>query len=199
MKFFNGISVSNTILTAIKLLIIISVFGAFTITLANAQSLTSNVIAPICSIYFAVHTAIFILGLTLMILGGALYAGSHVMPGSSKGSIQGYGMGMILGGVIGVIIAIAAPYLLGLMTGNTNIISACGSVPSTTSTTTPTTTSTTTSTSTSTTSITGTTYTCGNVCGKSGGTCPPGEICTAGFEICGRGPGGIVLRLYSCT
>ena len=129
MRFFDGVLMGMTMTATHKyfrMLMLLAAIGSFATIISSAgSSLTSNVIAPICSIYGAVHTAIFILGLTLMILGGALYAGSHMMPGSSKGSIQGYGMGMILGGVIGVIIAIAAPYILGLLTGNTNIASTC--------------------------------------------------------------------------
>jgi hypothetical protein len=90
----------------------------------SAQSTTSNTLATIssviCPIYIAVNTGIFILGLTLMILGGALYAAAHIMPGQSKGSIQGYGMGMIIGGVIGVIIAELAPYILSLLTSTSS-------------------------------------------------------------------------------
>ncbi|MGC8687213.1 MAG: hypothetical protein ACP5RM_00745 [Candidatus Micrarchaeia archaeon] len=82
---------------------------------SSGQSQAQN---AICSVYSTVYAVIFILGLTLMILGGALYAGAHVMPGQSKGTIQGYAMGMVLGGVIGVIIAVISPYLLQLITGN---------------------------------------------------------------------------------
>ena len=78
-----------------------------------------NVICSIITIYTTVSTAIFIIGLMLMILGGALYAGSHLMPGQSKGAMQGYGLGMVLGGVIGVIIAVLAPFILGVLTGGT--------------------------------------------------------------------------------
>ena len=42
------------------------------------------------------------------------------MPAQSKGSIQGYGMSMIIGGVIGVIIAELAPYILGLLTSTSS-------------------------------------------------------------------------------
>ncbi len=127
MKFFDGVLTGMTLTTThrhFRMLMLLAAIGSFA-TILGSASLTSNIVAPICTIYTAVHTAIFILGLTLMILGGALYAGAHMMPGASKGSIQGYGMGMILGGVIGVIIAIAAPYILGLLTGNTNIASTC--------------------------------------------------------------------------
>ncbi|MCL4363104.1 hypothetical protein M1439_01485 [Candidatus Marsarchaeota archaeon] len=127
MKFFDGVLMGMAMTATHKyfrMLMLLAAIGSFA-TIISSASLTSNVIAPICTVYNAVHTAIFILGLTLMILGGALYAGSHMMPGSSKGTVQGYGMGMILGGVIGVIIAIASPYILGLLTSNNNITAVC--------------------------------------------------------------------------
>ena len=66
-----------------------------------------------------IYSAIFIVGLMLMILGGTLYAGAHVMPGQTRGILQGYGMGMIMGGIVGVIVAMLAPYIFNLITGNT--------------------------------------------------------------------------------
>jgi hypothetical protein len=90
-----------------------------------AQGLTANVIAPICSVYLTVHTVVFVLGLTLLILGAALYAGGNIAPGNLKGSIQGYGMGMIVGGIVGVMLAIIAPWLLGVISGNTTIATTC--------------------------------------------------------------------------
>jgi hypothetical protein len=104
------------------MLVILASIG-FATMVANAQA--SNAIAAICNVFTTVQTAIFILGIMLMILGGALYAGSHLMPGSSKGSMQGYGMGMILGGIIGVIIAVLAPYILGVISSNYAITSGC--------------------------------------------------------------------------
>ncbi|MEM0201660.1 MAG: hypothetical protein QXR73_00585 [Candidatus Micrarchaeaceae archaeon] len=89
-------------------------------TASAAPSALTTISSVICPIYVAVNTGIFILGLALMILGAALYAAAHIMPGSSKGSIQGYGMSMIIGGVIGVIIAELAPYILGLLTSTSS-------------------------------------------------------------------------------
>ena len=92
-----------------------------TLATASAQSsIQVTISSVICPIYVAVNTGIFILGLTLMILGGALYAAAHIMPAQSKGSRQGYGMSMIIGGVIGVIIAELAPYILGLLTSTSS-------------------------------------------------------------------------------
>ena len=88
-------------------------------------SSVNGIVGTVCSIYTAVSTAIFILGLMLMILGGTVYAGSHFVPGQTRGQLQGYAMGMVLGGLIGVIIAVMAPYVLGLITGNTMLTTAC--------------------------------------------------------------------------
>ncbi len=102
-----------------KLVMMILPFLVFTTVSAQGSVLTT-ISSVICPIYIAVNTGVFILGLTLMILGAALYAAAHIMPGQSKGSIQGYGMGMIIGGVIGVIIAELAPYILGLLTSTSS-------------------------------------------------------------------------------
>lgn len=109
------------------MVLLLMALGLLTAVPASADT-TSNVITPICNVYNAVHTAIFILGLTLMILGGALYAGSHLMPSQSKGPLQGYGMGMVLGGVIGVIIAVISPFLLKLIIPSSSLPSGISTV-----------------------------------------------------------------------
>ncbi len=101
-----------------KILLMVLPLLAFTSAVASGQDVYTTITSVICPIYTAISTGIFILGLTLMVLGGALYAVAHIMPGQSKGSIQGYGMGMIIGGVIGVIIAELAPYILAMLTSN---------------------------------------------------------------------------------
>ncbi len=99
---------------------ILLVLGTFAMPATFAQSSSNTVNSVICNTYFfynSIDTAIFIVGLALMILGGAMYAGSHMMPGQSKGTMQGYGMGMVLGGVIGIVIAVVAPFLFSLISG----------------------------------------------------------------------------------
>ncbi len=102
-------------LIGMSLLMVSSLLSAFTFS----STLASNVTNTICGIYSLVHTIIFVLGLLLIIIGAAMYAGSHVLPGNLKSSMQGYGMGMIVGGIVGVIIALSAPFILGVITGNT--------------------------------------------------------------------------------
>lgn len=97
-------------------LALLSVMAAPALAQSNGSG---NVICSIIQVYQTVSTAIFVIGLMLMILGGALYAGSHLMPGQSKGTMQGYGMGMVLGGVVGIVIAVLAPFILSVLTGGT--------------------------------------------------------------------------------
>ena len=107
---------NNLILNKFPIILFIIFLGIF-VTFAEAQA---NIIpCTLVNITNIIYSAIFIVGLMLMILGGALYAGAHIMPGQSKGTLQGYGMGMILGGIVGVIVAIFAPYIFNLITGNT--------------------------------------------------------------------------------
>ena len=88
---------------------------------------TEAITLPLCGIYNTVHSVVFLLGIVLIILGGALYAGAHIMPSQSKGAVQGYGMGFIMGGIIGVIIAVLAPYIIGLVSGQagSSILQTC--------------------------------------------------------------------------
>jgi hypothetical protein len=90
----------------------------YLVTPAMAAAQPNNVICAIITLYQDVAAAIFVIGLMLMILGGALYAGAHLMPSQQRGSLQGYGMGMVLGGVIGIIIAVIAPFILQVISGN---------------------------------------------------------------------------------
>jgi hypothetical protein len=102
------------------MLIALSVIAAAGL-IAGAQIVTvpgstQNVlINTICNIFNTIKSAIFILGLALMVLGGAVYAGANLMPSQTRGSFQGYGMAMVVGGVIGVAIAVAAPFILNVV------------------------------------------------------------------------------------
>ena len=63
----------------------------------------------VCNVFNTIKNVIFILGLTLMLLGAAIYSGANLMPSQSRGPFQGYGMSMIVGGVVGTAIAVASP------------------------------------------------------------------------------------------
>ncbi len=76
---------------------------------------TQGATKALCQVFSTVVNIVFLLGLTLMILGAVLYAGGNIMPSQSRGPFQGYGMSMIIGGIVGVAVAIAAPFVLNLI------------------------------------------------------------------------------------
>jgi len=94
---------------------ILSLLGVMLASSQGASGVGSAATNALCQVFNTVRNVIFLLGLTLMIVGGALYAGANIMPSQSKGGFQGYGMAMIVGGVIGVAIAVAAPFVLNLV------------------------------------------------------------------------------------
>ncbi len=103
------------------ILLAVSMLGLFGTALVTSQTTTANGVSnALCTVFNTVRNVIFLLGITLMILGGAVYAGANLMPSQSKGGFQGYGMAMIIGGVIGVAIAVAAPFILGLVVSSTS-------------------------------------------------------------------------------
>ena len=94
----------------------------------NPSNVSLNqVTAALCNVYTIINSVLFILALVVMLIGGTLYAGSHVLPGSARGPLQGYGMGMILGGVVAAIIATAAGPILSIVANVSvsNILMAC--------------------------------------------------------------------------
>ncbi len=87
-------------------------------TMSVAAPITANgVDCLVYQIYYDADTIIYVLALMLMTLGAAIYAGANIAPSHFKGNFQSYGMGMIIGGVIAVIIGLLAPFILGSLTG----------------------------------------------------------------------------------
>lgn len=118
-----------------KFILMAAAMLGFFATLFSAQTngAVNGATNAICVVFNTVKNIIFLLGLTLMLLGATLYAGGNIMPSSSRGAFQGYGMSMIVGGVVGVAIAVAAPFILNLVvqagaggTGSSGILGSTG-------------------------------------------------------------------------
>ncbi len=124
-----GISATRMVyLLGISLLMLSGVLATVSV---NAQGVVANVTQTTCQLYNTVHSVIFVVGLVLIIVGASMYAGATILPGNLKGSAQGYGMGMIVGGVVGVLLAISAPFILSAVTGNSLAGAACAGVTTT--------------------------------------------------------------------
>lgn len=88
--------------------------GTGTGTNTGSTSVVDTLTSQLCGIVNGVRTVIGVIALVMFLVGGTLYAVGHFMPaaGQIKASMQGWAMGMILGGVIGVILVILAPFII---------------------------------------------------------------------------------------
>lgn len=93
-------------------LIALSVIAGLGLVTGAQSNASLAVLATVCNVFNTIKNVIFILGLTLMLLGAAIYSGANLMPSQSRGPFQGYGMSMIVGGVVGTAIAVASPFIL---------------------------------------------------------------------------------------
>ncbi len=106
----------------VQLSIMMGILGSFIAPLAFASGGTqpvTNVQNILCSVVATVSDILSILALMMFILGGTLYAFAHVLPatGNIRANLQGWGMGMLMGGIISLILYIIAPYIVDKLMG----------------------------------------------------------------------------------
>jgi len=107
----------NKIKMAVFVTMLLGTFASFLIPVASAvtQTGTSGLSSVLCGIISAVATVIGVLAILMFVIGGILYAFAHFLPaaGNLKGSMQGWGMGVLMGGIIMVILYVLAPFIVG--------------------------------------------------------------------------------------
>ncbi len=102
----------------VKLVMTSAFLASIFLPLVSAQVVnTSSLTNILCGVKDAVMTVVFVVGLLLLVVGGSMYALAHIMPAQQKGALQGYGMGMIIGGVAGIILTLIAPFLINQLYG----------------------------------------------------------------------------------
>jgi hypothetical protein len=96
------------------ILSIVSISILFTVISAQNTTSTSIIDTKICQIITVVRGIVGFLVLLLFIIGAIIYAIGHFLPasGNFKTNAQAYGIGMIIGGILGLILVIIAPYLV---------------------------------------------------------------------------------------
>lgn len=98
-----------------NILLMVGLFSSFLASVSFAQVPPITLTTTLCTVATEVFQVIFILGLMLMIIGAAMYAAAHILPGQQKGALTGYGMGMIIGGVVGVVLALMAGPIMNII------------------------------------------------------------------------------------
>ena len=86
---------------------------------AAGATATGDLTSTLCGIINAIGLIIGILALMLFILGGVLYAVAHFLPaaGNLRAGMQGWGMGMLVAGVVALILYILAPHIIEIIVG----------------------------------------------------------------------------------
>lgn len=81
--------------------------------------MTSLLSSELCGIVSSIQTIVGVLALALFLIGGLMYAIAHFLPPSVeyRKSLMGWATAMITGGVIGLIVVIIAPMLVGMFAG----------------------------------------------------------------------------------
>ena len=100
-----------------------ALFSALTIasimTLAMAASdITAALSSQLCGIVSGIRSIVGILALALFLMGGVMYAVAHFLPTSLdyRKSLIGWSTAMIIGGIIGLVVVLLAPFIVGLIT-----------------------------------------------------------------------------------
>ncbi|MGC8662763.1 MAG: hypothetical protein ACP5RT_03190 [Candidatus Micrarchaeia archaeon] len=98
---------------------IISMVSAATSTTSSLTTVSST----FCALVGDVRGIIALFAVVLFLIGGMLYALAHFLPttGNLKASLQGWALGMILGGIVGVVLVIIAQPLVNLIAGFGNV------------------------------------------------------------------------------
>ena len=117
-KYFGSAKMARIV----QLSIMMGILGSFIAPLAfSTQGTvpTTNVHNILCGVVTTVSDVLSILALMMFILGGTLYAFAHVLPaaGNIRANLQGWGMGMLMGGIIALILYIIAPFIVDKLMG----------------------------------------------------------------------------------
>ncbi len=70
--------------------------------------------SSLCGIINTIASVIGILAIFMFVLGGILYGAAHLLPaaGNLKGSTQGWGVGMLVGGVIAIVLYLLSSFII---------------------------------------------------------------------------------------
>ncbi|HUB92618.1 MAG TPA: hypothetical protein VL945_01520 [Candidatus Saccharimonadales bacterium] len=113
MNAWSYLKYMDKIRTAIFVAVFGGIIGSLLLPVVAAQS--SSLSSTLCGILNGISLIIGVLAIFMFVLGGVLYAFAHFLPaaGNLKGSMQGWGMGVLMGGIIMIILYVLAPYIVG--------------------------------------------------------------------------------------
>ena len=102
---------SKTKQTVFLLLVLLSVPVAATTT-----SMAESIRTALCSFQTLVYTVLPTLALIMFLFAGLAYAAGQVFGAEMRAKAQGWAMSLLVGGIIGIFIAVLAPILVKIFT-----------------------------------------------------------------------------------
>jgi hypothetical protein len=102
---------SKTKQTVFLLLVLLSVPAAATTT-----SMAESIRSALCGFQTLVYTILPTLALIMFLFAGLAYAAGQVFGAEMRAKAQGWAMSLLVGGIIGIFIAVLAPILVTIFT-----------------------------------------------------------------------------------
>ncbi len=93
---------------------------------------TTQIASGICSLYTLVSTVLTAVIFLLIVAAAVVYAGGQLLGAETRARATVWATSMFMGALIGVLIYVIVPYILGVMVAGTNGLGTCGEqLPST--------------------------------------------------------------------
>jgi hypothetical protein len=79
---------------------------------AGTSAMASNIAKSLCSFQVLIYTILPTLALIMFLFAGLAYAAGQVFGAEMRAKAQGWSMSLLVGGIVGIFIAVLAPILV---------------------------------------------------------------------------------------
>jgi hypothetical protein len=88
---------------------------------ATVTSIATSLAKAICSVKWLVYGLLPTVALVMFLLAGLAYAAGQAFGAETKARAQNWAMNLLVGGVVGIVLAIIAPAILSIFVQNTGM------------------------------------------------------------------------------
>ncbi len=85
----------------------------------NASTIAQAVNTQLCGFVDNIRTVVGVVSLIMFLFGAVIYGIGHLLPnaGKFKDNAQGWAMNMLMGAILGIILVLAAPFVINAILG----------------------------------------------------------------------------------
>jgi len=108
--------------------VLLSVVLSMGVVSASTSAMAVNIAKSMCDFKILVTGVLPTLSLILFLFAGLAYAAGQAFGAETKAKAQGWAMSLLVGGIIGIVLAVLAPILVGIfinMSTGTFVAPAC--------------------------------------------------------------------------